>query len=158
MTDTVRDVGVSSRAMAGQDMVGSPFDLATTCSGHDTVVKISGDLVFSTTPRLREELVSLATRGMSRITLDLVDVAFIDSTGLGVLVSALKRCRVMGGDVVLRSPNATIRKILDVTGLTTVFAITRDNTSVTDAGLTAALECPQAAEPRRRLGFGHRRR
>ncbi len=93
---------------------------------------------------------------MSRITLDLVDVAAVDSTGLGVLVSALKRCRVMGGDVVLRSPNATIRKILEVTGLSTVFAVTGDNTAATDAGLTAALECSQAAEPRRRLGFGHR--
>ncbi len=62
----------------------------------------------------------------------------IDSTSLGVLVSALKRCRVMGGDVVLRSPNATVRKVLVLTGLSRIFAISRDNTSATDAAPAAA--------------------
>ncbi len=144
--------------MAGPDMVWLPFDLSTTCSDNDAVVKVRGDLVFSTTPQLREELVSLANRGVSRITLDLVDAASIDSTGLGVLVSALERCRVMGGDVVLRSPNSTIRRVLEVTGLSGVFAITRDHTSATVADLTAASECSHSAESQRRLGFGHRRR
>lgn len=80
MTDAVRNVGVPRRAEAGPAAVGTPFDLATKRSDHGAVVKISGDLVFSTGPRLRDELVSLADRGTPSIPLDLVDVTSIDST------------------------------------------------------------------------------
>ncbi len=77
---------------------------------------------FDTAPRLREALTDLAGQGGVRVTLDLVGMTFIDSTGMSVLVTGLKRLRETGGDLVLQSPSATTMKVLEITGLASVFA------------------------------------
>ncbi len=51
------------------------------------------------------------------------DLMFIDSTGLSVLITGLKRLRQGGGDLALRSPTPSTPKVLEITGLTEVFAI-----------------------------------
>lgn len=55
--------------------------------------------------------------------IDLGGVSFIDSSGLGVLVGALKRYESTGHRVVLRSPSSGLKKVLDTTGLAGVFSI-----------------------------------
>jgi anti-sigma B factor antagonist len=50
-------------------------------------------------------------------------MTFIDSTGLGVIVGTLKRLREGGGDLVLRSPSRSTRKVLEITGLTRIVEI-----------------------------------
>ena len=55
--------------------------------------------------------------------IDLEDVDFIDSTGLGVLVGALRRARAANGDVRLVCTNPRILKVFEATGLHEVFAI-----------------------------------
>lgn len=57
------------------------------------------------------------------MTVDLSDVGFIDSTGMGALVDGLKRMREAGGGMVLRSPGPSTRKVLEITGLDQVFRI-----------------------------------
>ncbi|MCA1673344.1 MAG: STAS domain-containing protein, partial [Actinobacteria bacterium] len=81
-----------------------------------------------TAPRLRDALADLAGEGGVRVTLDLVGMTFIDSTGLSVLVTGLKRLREIGGNLVLQSPSATTMKVLEITGLTSVFAIEEEAT------------------------------
>jgi anti-sigma B factor antagonist len=102
-----------------------PGDLEVIVSSVDSQheVRLLGELDMSTAPRLREELVRLASGGASVVTLDLSDLAFIDSTGLSVLITGLKRLRQQGGDLALRSPTPGTRKVLEITGLTEVFAI-----------------------------------
>ena len=78
---------------------------------------------MATAPRLREEIVGLASRGVCAITVDLAHLDFIDSTGLAVLVAGLKRLREHGGDMALRSPKPSTLKVFEITGLTQVFAI-----------------------------------
>ena len=78
---------------------------------------------MATAPRLREEIVGLVSRGVCAITVDLAHLDFIDSTGLAVLVAGLKRLREHGGDMALRSPKPSTRKVFEITGLTQVFAI-----------------------------------
>ena len=67
------------------------------------VVRASGDLDLTTAPRLLEAVVAVVVRGQPRVVTDLQEVAFIDSTGLGVLVGLLKRTRTQGGDLRLVS-------------------------------------------------------
>ena len=72
---------------------------------------------------LEERLTSVLDRGLSSIRIDLADVTFLDSTGLSVLISGLKRCRAAGGELRLLSPRPNVRKVLEITGLTDVFQV-----------------------------------
>ena len=65
--------------------------------------------------------------GSLRLTVDLSDVTFIDSTALAVLVGAMKRCRLGGGDLLLRDPSATVRVILELTRLDAAFEVQYSN-------------------------------
>ena len=90
---------------------------------HVTVVAVSGEIDVSTAPRLRSQLVELIGSGRVNIVVDLEAVGFLDSTALGVLVSTVKRVRNEGGDLVLVCRNEHILKVLEITGLSTVFSI-----------------------------------
>lgn len=86
-------------------------------------VRLLGELDLATATPLRDELSRLMSDGPTQVTVDMADLAFIDSTGLSVLISALKRLREQGGDMTLRSPTPGTRKVLEITGLTEIFAI-----------------------------------
>lgn len=99
------------------------FDIDVTQTDGAAVVHVTGELDLATAPRLREEFVRLMDGGVRTVTVDMAQLAFIDSTGLAVLVSALKRLREYGGDLALQSPNPGAMKVFEITGLTKVFAI-----------------------------------
>jgi anti-sigma B factor antagonist len=82
-----------------------------------TVVRVSGDVDVATAPRVRERLIALVSDGRSRMVLDLDEVDFLDSTGLGVIVSVLKRVRSAGGDLRLVCNRPSIRKLFEITAL-----------------------------------------
>lgn len=87
-------------------------------------VTVLGELDVATSPGLRSEMHSLVERGAKTITVDLAGTTFIDSSGLGVLVGALKRLRESGGEtIVLAGMQDQVRKVFEITGLTTLFAI-----------------------------------
>jgi len=88
-----------------------------------TLVAVSGEVDVYTAPRLRDCLYDLIGDGKMQLVIDFGDMDFIDSTGLGVLVGALKRLRQAGGDLALRSPSRATYKILEITGLTKVFTV-----------------------------------
>jgi anti-sigma B factor antagonist len=89
--------------------------------GPFVAVVVAGEIDVLTAPRLREQLVSLVDEGHRRIVVDLDGVEFIDSTGLGVLVGALKRAHTYNGELALVCNSARIRKGFEITGLTRVF-------------------------------------
>ena len=81
------------------------------------VIRASGDLDLTTAPRLREHVVKAVTDGRPRVVLDLQEVDFVDSTGLGVIVGLLKRTRSQGGDLRLVSTRRSLEKVLELTSL-----------------------------------------
>lgn len=91
--------------------------------GRWTVVAVRGEVDVATVPRLREQLIELVSRGENHLVLDLDAVDFLDSTGLGVLIGALKRVRTADGDLSLVCTHARILKVLEITGLTRVFTV-----------------------------------
>jgi anti-sigma B factor antagonist len=87
------------------------------------VVAASGEIDVAAAPELRERLAGLIDEGTHRIVVDLEQVDFIDSTGLGVLVGAVRRARNADGDLRLVCTNSRILKVFGVTGLDEVFTI-----------------------------------
>ena len=82
-----------------------------------TVVSVYGELDVATSPDLRERLIRLVSEGRVQLVLDLDGVDFLDSTGLGTVVSALKRVRTHGGDLRLVCTEARITRLFQITGL-----------------------------------------
>ena len=87
------------------------------------MVTLAGELDLHTSPGLRDVLHELLEGGQRNLVIDLSELAFVDSTGLGVLVGALKKARQGGGDIELHTPSSPIRKALEITGLTQVFHV-----------------------------------
>jgi anti-sigma B factor antagonist len=87
------------------------------------VVDVKGEIDVYTAPKLRENLIELVSEGSYNVVVNLEDVDFLDSTGLGVLVGALKRVKAHDGTLSLVCTQDKILKIFKITGLTKVFDI-----------------------------------
>ena len=87
------------------------------------VFELSGSLDIATSPTVRASLLEASARGDHRLIVDLTNVDFLDSTGLGVLVGGLKRVRAHDGSLELVCTQERILKIFRITGLTKVFGI-----------------------------------
>jgi anti-sigma B factor antagonist len=99
------------------------LSLSTRTTTGGLVVDVGGEIDVYTSPKLREGLVSLVTDGAHRIVVDLEDVEFIDSTGLGVLVGVLKRIRARDGSMSLVCSQDGLLRVFRITGLEKVFTI-----------------------------------
>ena len=102
---------------------------------RDACAWLVGVLDLYTAPRLREAMVEvLAGRNDPFVvTLDLSDLDFIDSSGLGVLIAVLKRLRHIGGNLVLRAPSRSLCRLLDLTGLDKVFTLEQPSAAAADS-------------------------
>lgn len=114
-----------SDATGGQPVRVNPGELQVVVSGVAAAyeVHLFGELDLSTAAQLRERLLGLTTDGPTQVTVDLSSLSFVDSTGLSVLIAGLKHIRQRGGDMALRSPTPSTRRVLEITGLTEVFSI-----------------------------------
>jgi anti-sigma B factor antagonist len=109
----------------GSEVADAPatLELSVSEENGEMVVRANGELDVNTAPDLREQLARLVTDGARRVVVDLSDISFVDSTALSVLVSALKRLRQSDGDLELASPNPSVRRVFEITGLTRLFTI-----------------------------------
>ncbi len=101
------------------------MDLRLEVSERDgwSVVEVGGEVDVATAPRLREQLIALVNEQRYQIVVSLEGVDFIDSTGLGVLISGLKRVRTHGGRFSLVCTEPRILKVFEITGLLAVFNV-----------------------------------
>lgn len=102
------------------------LDIKSERDGGMCVVGLEGEIDVYTAPRLKEELVSVVESGCANVVVDMESVGFIDSSGLGVLVSALRRARERDGVVRIVCTRDNILKIFRITGLDKVFPIYAD--------------------------------
>lgn len=100
------------------------MELAVTDNGaHGVpVVAVSGEVDVYAAPELRERLTELLQNGRS-VVVDLTDVGFLDSTGLGALVAARTSAAEHDAELPLVCTHQRILKLFTITGLDGVFAI-----------------------------------
>ncbi|ABV86755.1 STAS domain-containing protein [Shewanella pealeana] len=90
------------------------------------------EVIMTQTPTLRAAILQQIDAGMSQLIIDLHKVEYIDSSGLSVLISALKRVEKVNGEIVLLSPTAGVRSLIELTRLHQIFAIYEDETAAID--------------------------
>ena len=87
------------------------------------IIEVGGEIDVYTAPRLREVAVEAIDAGHRQLIVDIERVEFLDSTGLGVLVGALKRVRAEGGTLDIVCTHDRLLKIFQITGLDKVFGL-----------------------------------
>ena len=86
-----------------------------------TVLAPSGRLDVAGAPALKAAVSEAVTDGRPRLVIDMEGVSFVDSSGLGSVVAALKQARSSKGDLRLAAPNQQVRVVLELTTLDRVF-------------------------------------
>jgi anti-sigma B factor antagonist len=100
------------------------LELEESAAGPDIrLLRLRGELDVSTVPGFRRALQSAIDDGIEGIVVDLVDVTFIDSTGLMTLLNALRRIVRRNGHLVLACANPTVLRLFEVTRSDTTFEI-----------------------------------
>lgn len=99
------------------------LDVAVTVGDGRIVLHLAGELDLATAPRLRMAIDGHRDPAIATLVLDLARLTFIDSSGLHEIVVALKRQRESGGDLLLRHPSPSTRRVLDIVGLSTIITI-----------------------------------
>jgi anti-sigma B factor antagonist len=89
----------------------------TRSEGDWTVLAVGGELDLHTSASLSDRLLELGSAASSRVAVDMAQVGFMDSSGLGVLVAALKRMQENQGELALVGVSGSPLKVLAITGL-----------------------------------------
>lgn len=89
------------------------------------VLAAAGEVHVSTAPELARRLGEAIEAGRSRIVLDFSGVEFIDSTGLSVLLAALRQVGLSDGALVIVCTNPTVLRLFEITRLDATFDIVR---------------------------------
>ena len=98
--------------------------------GGVTIVDISGRIELGEESAAVRDLISdLLSEGHNKILLNLGDVHYIDSSGLGTLVSAFTSVRKQGGELKLLNLTNKVSDLMQITKLYTVFDIANDEAS-----------------------------
>lgn len=88
------------------------------------VVELSGRIVLGEESNaMREQIKGMLAAGQKKIVLNLADVSYIDSAGLGALVAAHHSARTQGASLKLAHLGQKFQEILQVTKLLTVFEV-----------------------------------
>lgn len=99
------------------------LDVRTECEDGVCVVTVTGEVDVYTSPELKKHLLEAIDSGSPRLVVALDGVSFIDSSGLGVLVGALRRLKERGDELRVVCTRDQILKIFRITGLDKVFHI-----------------------------------
>lgn len=89
----------------------------------EAVLRLSGELDMDSADLFAEATRLVHAHTIPTLVLDLTELSFIDSSGLREIVVALTRQREIGGALVLRSPTAQVRRVLDIVGMSEILTI-----------------------------------
>ena len=88
-----------------------------------TVVDVEGQLIVGNRQELKQKMLEELEGGARKFVIDFSETGYIDSSGLGVLVSLSKKIREQGGELRLSGLNEDLRTLFELTKLDTLFRI-----------------------------------
>lgn len=91
--------------------------------GRWVLMRVVGEIDMATAPKLRQSVQTVAARKPAGLVLDLDGVDFIDSTGLGVMVGAARRMRMIDGGFRIACSQPHLIELFHITRLDEVFDI-----------------------------------
>jgi anti-anti-sigma factor len=110
-----------------ESAVGQPRGTGLACrrylKGRCTVLALSGEIDEGSAAKFREELEAAIDQDRDKVVVDLTDVAFMDCSGIGQLVQALRRTAWTPGSICLTGPTGPVRRVLELTHVGTVCPI-----------------------------------
>ena len=103
------------------------FELSDEAVDDDThLIAVRGEVHVSTAPESSERLNEAIATGKTGVVIDMTAVEFIDSTGLSVLLNALRRVTRQQGSLALAVSNPTVLRLFEITRLDSTFDIAPD--------------------------------
>ena len=99
------------------------MQISQTSNPDRHLITVSGEVDLASSPQLDDAIISALDSGAKAVAIDLTDVSFMDSSGLGVIVRGLKRCREAEIDLDLVITNERVLKVFGITGLDQVIPI-----------------------------------
>jgi anti-sigma B factor antagonist len=93
-------------------------------AGGVVVIEVEGQLIVGNRQDLKQRVLDALEAGDRKFLIDFTHTGYIDSSGLGVLVSLSKKIRDEGGDLRLAGLNEDLKTLFELTKLDTLFAIT----------------------------------
>jgi anti-sigma B factor antagonist len=100
------------------------LDVTVTTDARGTAIVVAGEIDVATAPRLRAFVDGVLDLGRpGDLVLDLSGVTFMDSTGLGTLMSAARRLAFVDAQVVLRAPSRCVCRVIALTGAARFFPV-----------------------------------
>lgn len=99
------------------------FSVTASAEGDERTLQVSGELDIASAAELRGAGEAAFSGDCSTLRLDLADVTFMDSTGLGVLIGLRNAAQSSEKTLVIANPSPTVSRLLDLSGLLTVFRI-----------------------------------
>ncbi|HMD39794.1 MAG TPA: STAS domain-containing protein [Candidatus Acidoferrum sp.] len=110
------------------------FVTSTRQAGSVTIVDISGRIVLGQeSASLRNLINDLLSKGQKKILINLADVSYIDSSGLGSLVGSFTSVRKQGGELKLLNLTHKVHDLLQITRLYTAFDVMDDETAAVNS-------------------------
>ena len=94
-----------------------------TKQGDVSIVEIDGQLIVGNRQELKQKMLEALDGGARKLVVDFTKTGYIDSSGLGVLVSLSKKIREQGGELRLAALNEDLRTLFELTKLDTLFQI-----------------------------------
>lgn len=94
-----------------------------TVAGKRVTVRLTGNMYVEDAAVFREELLEHLAQGRNTIVIEMRELDYIDSSGLGVLVTIHKRALQAGGSVTLSGLRGVVKELFELTRLNKVFEI-----------------------------------
>jgi anti-sigma B factor antagonist len=110
------------------------LDIQSSLHENDTVViSIAGEITFDNSDQFKDKIDQQIEEGRMRIIVDLQNLSYMSSAGMGILVHGLKKCRAGGGDLRLINLGSKMRRVFLITQFTHQFMVFKELKQAVDS-------------------------